>query len=73
MIIDCNSCVMQHTDACDDCIVTVLLNDIGPEASGRHRVSVNDQEIQALDNLADVGLVPRLRLMPKDPPDAQVS
>jgi len=26
MRIDCGECAMQHTDACDDCIVTYLLD-----------------------------------------------
>jgi hypothetical protein len=58
MIIDCNQCAMQETSACEDCVVTVLFQ-IGP-------VELSDSEAQALDNLADEGLVPRLRLVPAD-------
>ena len=25
MLIDCDQCAMQHTSACDDCVVTFLL------------------------------------------------
>ena len=46
---------MRHTDACDDCVVGVLLAD-GP-------LVLDDDEREALDALADVGLVPRLRLV----------
>ena len=58
MLIDCDHCAMQHTSACADCVVSVLLQ-IGP-------VELNDDEVAALDNLADTGLVPRLRLVPTD-------
>ncbi len=63
MLIDCNTCVMQHSDACDDCIVTILLDELGPGASERSRLNVNDCELEALDNLADSGLVPSLKLV----------
>jgi hypothetical protein len=58
MLIDCNQCAMQHTSACDDCLVTFLL-DSGP-------LEIDDAESEALANLADGGLVPRLRLIPAD-------
>jgi hypothetical protein len=60
MLIDCNSCVAQGTEACDDCVVTYILHDgvfeLGPD------------EAEAIDELCRVGLVPRLRLVPVDPP-----
>jgi len=58
MIIDCDQCVMQHTSACDDCIVTVLLAGSGP-------VELAGAESHALHNLAEVGLVAPLRLVPR--------
>jgi len=58
MLIDCDECVMQHTSACDDCVVTVLLAD-----QYRRRVEIDNSEVIALDNLADAGLVPHLRLL----------
>ena len=58
MLIDCNQCAMQHTSACDDCLVTFLL-DTGP-------LEIDDAEAEALGHLADGGLVPRLRLIPAD-------
>lgn len=58
MIIDCNTCSMQATTACDTCIVPVLLHQMsGPFELG------ND-EAAAFDNLADAGLVAPLRLVP---------
>lgn len=57
MIIDCNACELQATTACDECIVPVLLNQMsGP-------FDLADDEAQALDNLADAGLVTPLRLV----------
>lgn len=58
MIIDCDDCTMQHTDACDDCVVTALLHITS------HPVHLREDESTALVNLADVGLVAPLRLVP---------
>jgi hypothetical protein len=57
MRIDCDVCAMRDTDACADCVVTHLLA-AGP-------VELDDAETEALGNLAEVGLVPRLRLIPR--------
>ena len=58
MLIDCDQCAMRETSACDDCVVTCLLD---------HKpVEFSDNVAQALDNLADEGLVPRLRLIPAE-------
>lgn len=59
MIIDCDDCVMQHTNACDDCVVTALLH------ITEHRVRLVEEETAALGNLAEVGLVAPLRLVPQ--------
>ncbi len=60
MLIDCDACVMQHTDACDDCIVTAILGtDDGV-------VELGDAEAFALRNLADAGVVSPLRLVRRD-------
>jgi hypothetical protein len=57
MIIDCDTCELQRTAACDECIVPVLLNQMsGP-------FNLGDDEAAALDNLADAGLVTPLRLV----------
>lgn len=57
MLIDCDSCQMLNTPACDECVVPLLLGG-GP-------VELDDDETQALDNLARAGLCPPLRLVPK--------
>ena len=57
MLIDCDACAMQHTSACEDCVVTFLL-DLAPGP-----VELEDGELAAIDRLAEVGLVPRLRLV----------
>jgi len=61
MIIDCDTCVMDGTSACADCIVPVLL------AGTDGRIEVGATEEAALRNLADAGLVAPLRLVPRDP------
>lgn len=54
MIIDCNDCAVRGA-ACQDCVVSVLLG--MPE-------TLLDDERAALEALAEVGLAPRLRLVP---------
>jgi hypothetical protein len=56
LVIDCEQCVMQHTDACSDCVVTYICNREPGDA-----VVVDLQELQALRMLSDSGLVPELR------------
>lgn len=59
MLIDCNECAMQHTPACHDCVVTHVLADLlGP-------LEVDAESAAALEVLADAGLVPELRLVPR--------
>ena len=59
MLIDCNECAVQHTGACRDCVVTHLLS----MAAGV--VEVGRDQVEALEVLADCGLVPQLRLVPR--------
>lgn len=56
LTIDCDSCTMQHTDACDDCVVTFICSRRPDEA-----VVVDLDELRALRLLGDAGLVPGLR------------
>lgn len=57
MVIDCNECAMQNTLACRDCVVAHLLRDVlGP-------IELDETRAEALDVLADAGLVPELRLV----------
>ena len=59
MRIDCDECAMQDTSACRDCVVGFLLTDIaGP-------IEVDEHQAEALDILADHGLAPPLRLVPR--------
>ncbi|MCW2654828.1 MAG: hypothetical protein QOE41_2022 [Mycobacterium sp.] len=54
MIIDCDECAVRGA-ACKDCVVSVLLGT--PQ-------TLLDDERAALEALAEVGLAPRLRLVP---------
>ena len=54
VIIDCDDCAVRGP-GCKDCVVSVLLG--VPE-------TLLDDERAALEVLADVGLAPRLRLVP---------
>ena len=56
LTIDCGDCVMAGTDACDDCIVSFIVNREPGDA-----VVVDAAEERALRNLSEGGLVPRLR------------
>ncbi len=59
MLIDCNDCRMQGTDACGDCVVSFLLTDLaGP-------IEFDDEQAEAFELLADAGLVAPLRLVPR--------
>jgi hypothetical protein len=59
MIIDCDTCLMDGTSACADCIVPVLL------AGSGGRLEVDADEERALRNLSEAGLVAPLRLVPR--------
>jgi hypothetical protein len=56
LTIDCNDCVMQGTDTCDDCVVTFVLDREPGEA-----VVIDAAEARVVRLLAGAGLVPRLR------------
>jgi hypothetical protein len=55
MLIDCDSCAMRDI-ACSDCVVTMLLD--------RSRPDLDQDECQAVDILANAGLISPLRLVP---------
>ena len=61
MIIDCDTCVMDGTSACADCIVPVLL------AGTSGRIKVGTEEEDALRYLSEAGLVAPLRLVRRAP------
>jgi hypothetical protein len=54
--IDCGECVMQHTTACDDCVVSFI---VGREPGTA--VVIDVAEARALRRLSSAGLVPELR------------
>ncbi len=56
LTIDCDECVMQGTDTCEDCVVTFLL-DRDPGAA----VVIDAEEARAVRMLGRAGLVPQLR------------
>jgi hypothetical protein len=69
VLIDCDGCAVRDLQ-CGDCVVTVLLG--GPPGAERPPtgvVEVDDGAREALDVLADSGLVPRLRLVPRGVPE----
>lgn len=60
MRISCDECTMQHSTACNDCVVTYLLRESpGP-------VEIDLEEANALGRMASVGLLPPLRLVRKE-------
>ena len=58
MLVDCETCAMRDTSACDDCVVTCLLGG-GP-------IDLSDELVEAVANLAEAGLIPKLRLVPAE-------
>jgi hypothetical protein len=60
LTIDCAICVSRHTDACDDCIVSYLVDH---DADTPVVLDVDEQ--RAVDLLADAGLVPASRFRPR--------
>jgi len=54
--IDCGDCVMADTSACDECVVTFIVNREPGDA-----VVVDAEEERDLRALGEAGLVPRLR------------
>ena len=55
-IIDCDSCVMQHTYACDDCVVTFVTSREPGDA-----LVIDVAEERAVRALQREGMLPDLR------------
>ena len=56
MLIDCDTCVMRATDACDDCVVTFI--------SGREpgdALVIDVEEERVIRRFTHAGLLPDLR------------
>lgn len=64
MLIDCDSCQMQGTSHCRDCIVTALVE----PASNDGGVVIDLDEERALRELARAGLIPQIRMRPRASP-----
>ena len=56
MIIDCDTCAMQDTDTCADCVVSFVV-----AADPSEALVVDLAELRAIRLLGEAGLVPRLR------------
>ncbi len=56
LLIDCGQCVMQHTSACDDCMVSFIVGREPGEA-----LVFDVAEARAMKSLSKAGLVPELR------------
>jgi hypothetical protein len=54
--IDCDDCTLQHTSACEDCLVSFLLDRDPTDA-----VVIDAAEARAVRLLERAGLVPNLR------------
>jgi hypothetical protein len=58
MLISCDTCAMQHTDHCKDCVVMAVV-DARPRSGG---LVIDADEERALRELADAGLIPEIRM-----------
>lgn len=56
LTVDCATCVMRATDACDDCLVTFICDRPRDEA-----VVISIDELRSMRLLSEAGLVPELR------------
>jgi hypothetical protein len=56
LVIDCDCCELQHSDACRDCVVTFLCEREPGEA-----VVIEETDVAALRLLHQGGLAPALR------------
>ena len=56
LVVNCDSCIMRASSACDDCVVSFFCDDSGAQA-----VVLDLEEQRTLRMLANAGLVPTLR------------
>ncbi len=56
LTIDCNDCTLTHTDACDDCLVSFIVNREPGQA-----VVIDVMEERAIRLLGQAGLIGPLR------------
>ncbi|RLE11590.1 MAG: hypothetical protein DRJ28_10455 [Actinobacteria bacterium] len=60
MIIDCGTCDMRATRACDDCVVSALVGHNGI-------LELAEAEQAAIESMSKVGLVQPIRLVSTNP------
>lgn len=58
MLISCDSCAMQHTEHCRDCVVMAVVE----PAARPGGIVVDADEERALRELARAGLIPHIRM-----------
>ena len=56
LLIDCEKCVKQLSEHCEDCVVTFLCGEMESTA-----VVINLDEYRSIKKISDAGLVPPLR------------
>lgn len=56
LTVDCDRCALRNTDACDDCVVSFLL-----EREPEDAVVIDADEARAMRMLERAGLLPTLR------------
>jgi hypothetical protein len=64
MLIDCESCQMQNTAHCRDCVVMAIVDPVPREGA----VVIDLVEERALRELARAGLIPEIRMRPRASP-----
>lgn len=60
MLIDCDICLAKDDGICDECVVSFILP---MTQESQRRLSLEDEEVAALEALAEEGLLPPLRLI----------
>jgi hypothetical protein len=58
MLISCDTCVMQHSEHCKDCVVQAV---VAPSPR-KGAIVVDVDEERALRSLAGAGLIPEIRM-----------
>jgi hypothetical protein len=67
MLISCDTCAMQHSEHCRDCVVSALVE---PQPR-RGAIVVDADEERALRELASAGLIPEIRMRSRNRPATQ--
>jgi hypothetical protein len=62
MLISCDTCVMQHSHHCKDCVVQAVVEPAQRPGRGGLALVVDADEERALRELANAGLIPEIRM-----------